>query len=206
MRRLLMVTLTVATLAVCPAWATIIHVPGDQPTIQAGLDAAAPGDTVLVAEGIYYEKVVMASGVVLSGEGCSRTTIDGTGYSGGTIMCNIALSPGTVIQDLSVTNGGNGPWDCGMWCAYDCHLTIRRVCFTDCRTGLLVKSDDPEVFVENVTIVGSRWVGIWLYQLGGAPPGEYRRKRMALLLATGGMEPSGALRLPGAHRSGGFAV
>ena len=33
--------------------AAIIHVPGDQPTIQKGINAASDGDTVLVADGIY---------------------------------------------------------------------------------------------------------------------------------------------------------
>lgn len=34
-----------------------IHVPGDQPTIQAGTAAALDGDTVLVADGTYYENI-----------------------------------------------------------------------------------------------------------------------------------------------------
>ena len=33
--------------------AAVIHVPGDEPTIQEGLDAASPGDTVAVAPDTY---------------------------------------------------------------------------------------------------------------------------------------------------------
>ena len=36
---------------------TIINIPADQPTIQAGIDAAANGDTILVHSGRYFENI-----------------------------------------------------------------------------------------------------------------------------------------------------
>jgi hypothetical protein len=42
-------------LLVLQGMAAVIHVPEDQPTVQQGLDATAPGDTVLVARGTYQE-------------------------------------------------------------------------------------------------------------------------------------------------------
>ena len=51
------------------AFAATIHVPADQPTIQAGITAAQPGDVVLVSCGTYDEHdIVMKSGVTLRGE------------------------------------------------------------------------------------------------------------------------------------------
>jgi hypothetical protein len=70
--------------------AQIIHVPGDYPTIQQGINAATSGsgDTVLVAEGTYYEQInflgkkrlVVASQFIEDGDTShiSKTIIDGS--------------------------------------------------------------------------------------------------------------------------------
>jgi predicted outer membrane repeat protein len=66
--------------------AGIIHVPADSSTIQAGINGASDGDTVLVARGHYYEninflgkKIVLASHFVLKGDTTliSKTILDG---------------------------------------------------------------------------------------------------------------------------------
>ena len=52
-----------------PLLAATIHLPSQEPTIQAGLDAASAGDTVLVSCGTYHEHdLTMTSGVTLLGE------------------------------------------------------------------------------------------------------------------------------------------
>jgi hypothetical protein len=64
----LLLLFSVVVLA-APIGATTIHVPSQYPTIQAGINAAAPGDTVLIACGSYHEwGIEMQSGICLRGE------------------------------------------------------------------------------------------------------------------------------------------
>ena len=102
--------------------AAIINIPADQPTIQAGINAANPGDTVLVAPGTYYENIDFKGKAitVTSSGGAAVTTING-GYKGGvaTVFFNNGETSTSVLSRFTITGGGdtifNGASDGGVY-------------------------------------------------------------------------------------------
>lgn len=86
-----------------------IHIPADQPTIQAGINAAHDGDTVLVAPGTYYENIDFFGKAitVTSSDGPSKTVIDGGSH--GTVVRFVRQEPrSAVLSNFTITHGG-GP-------------------------------------------------------------------------------------------------
>ncbi len=59
----------------------LVHVPGDAPTIQAGINIAVPPDTVVVAPGVYNEHIQLRTRVNVFGAGPDVTIIEGGGVA-----------------------------------------------------------------------------------------------------------------------------
>ena len=91
-----------------PAFAaSIIHVPAEQPTIQAGINAAANGDTVLVSPGTYFENINFNGRniTVTSANGPGITTIDGSKLFTPTVTFSTNESSKAVISGFTIQNG-----------------------------------------------------------------------------------------------------
>ena len=151
------VSIAIILAAICPpVSATIIHVPGQYVTIQAGVDAASYGDTVLVAPGVYMENVLvdsvsiyLASNYLLSHDtlDIANTIIDGD-------------SSGTVVR---LENSEDST-------AIICGFTIRRG-FSSDGGGISCISSSPKI-CHNIIIynTGPRYnYGAGIYIAGSHP-------------------------------------
>ncbi len=104
------------------AIAATLHVPADHKTIQAAIDAAQPGDTVLVASGRYQERIVLKPRITLRSVGddtkgklglkrAEATVIDGGGENGK--GPGVTLAAGAALDGFTVTNVGK--YDDASW-------------------------------------------------------------------------------------------
>lgn len=80
--------------------ARLVRVPADRPTIQAAVDHARPGDTVLISPGTYREAVsVRTPGIVVRGEDRNTVVLDGDD-----MLANgfLVAADGVRIENLTV--------------------------------------------------------------------------------------------------------
>ncbi len=95
-------TLAAVLLLAGAAPAGTLKVPADFATIQAAVDAAVPGDVIVVSKGVYAENVVVAvGGITLQGK---NAVIDGR-YAG---SCLSVTGDGVTVTGFTLANGGSG--------------------------------------------------------------------------------------------------
>ena len=118
----------------CFSYAAVIRVPSDQPTIQAGIDAAVNGDTVLVADGTWTgfgNKNLDFKGkaiTVKSENGAENCIIEGRGFIFQSGEGEYSVLSGFAIQNGYSDYGG------GIYCGNSSSPTITNCTITNCIT------------------------------------------------------------------------
>lgn len=164
----------------------ILNVPGDYPTIQAAIDAASRGDTVLVAPGEYVESITLKPWVtVKSADGPEVTTIRGNGWytwegwgvipytvvgasdstiSGFTITGDVRWWPGggmgiinRRVSSLKITNNIITGNETGIYNEYS-DLTINKNIITGSRCGIFDWGKGSPTITNN--IITGNWDGM----------------------------------------------
>jgi parallel beta-helix repeat protein len=135
-------TLSLVLMEVPDGSAVVRNVPGDAPTIQAGIDSSSNSDTVLVAPGTYSglgNRNLNFSGkaiVVLSSGGASVTTIDAGGSAHGFVFTS-GEPVSARVDGFTIRNGYGefGEGGGGVYCKNGSSPTIANCIIRDCVMG-----------------------------------------------------------------------
>ena len=115
-------TILILVATAYPAVAATVRVPQDHKTIQSAIDAAQPGDTVLVAAGRYQERIKLRPNVTVRSAGddtqgkaglkrVEATIIDGGGKIGD--EPGVVMAENSTLDGFTITNVG--VYDEALW-------------------------------------------------------------------------------------------
>lgn len=85
--------------------AAIINVPGDQPTIQAAIDAAQSGDSVLVAPGVYHGILTISSKNIILRSTSGPEVTELNGDLAGPVISTSGGDRTLVVDGFTIRNG-----------------------------------------------------------------------------------------------------
>jgi len=159
----------------------VIRVPTDYSTIQAAINAANPGDTILVASEIYYENIVVNKTVKLVGENPHTTIIDanGKGPAADITASGVSISgftlrnglKGGAYDGIDIEYGSNNNLITsnifernlhGVYVFFSTGNNISFNTFTENQYGMRLYGSSKNIIREN-TIMSSAQCGIYVY-------------------------------------------
>ena len=122
--------------------AAVINVPGDYGTITEAIDAANPGDTIMVGPGVYYENLYIDKIIRIgSTSGVANTIIDGN-VDGNVVLINNTRA---IFSGFTVRNSGKLVDDSGVRVINADDSTITHNVIEWTRNGIHVEESDNDV-------------------------------------------------------------
>ncbi|MBM5805656.1 MAG: hypothetical protein FJZ49_06325 [Candidatus Verstraetearchaeota archaeon] len=153
---------------------SVINVPSDYSTIQAAINAASPGDTVLVGPGTYepFGWIGKNNLTVKSTDGPSVTFVTGRwAVIGGSYYMTgvyVGESADARIEGFDVScSGGNGIWVYAGSGKESPRATVKNNIVHDCCSQGITLARAPNSLIENNTVYGNSFgggdgMGIWV--------------------------------------------
>lgn len=174
--------------------ARIIHVPADSSTIQAGINGASDGDTVLVARGHYYERINFLGKAILVASNFifdhDTTTIDSTIIDGNSLVgdtCSVVVfvsgeDSNSIINGFTIQNGigTTNPWGyrlgAGVYCYHSSPAIIDNTIIGNSSTfggGILCDYSSPIIISNTITDNSASEAGAGIYYEYSSPTINY---------------------------------
>ena len=132
----------------------IIVAPDDYPTIQEAINVATEGDTIFVRSGLYRENLIVNKTVLLVGENCKSTIIDGQ-QRGDVILIT---SSNVTVTNFKVIN--SSLQHCGIRLSAVQECAVSNCNISQNHFGILLYSSSSNTILNN-SIMGN-WEGIIL--------------------------------------------